>query len=427
MRTLVALALVALALVLLASSSLRAQEGVDAESGLRFDVARPTGWDGEEPVDVLVCLHGSGDKADTFRRGLRTVVPGVRRFLCVYVQSPDAQGWPASAVGGVTAIANAVRAETPGQGLFLFGYSAGGYVATTCLFERPEVFEGALIAGSIASRPPPADDRVRARLLYWAVNPDDPTFGGAAEVEKLRGWLTAAGYDEARYRIDLREEAGLGHGLDGAAVQRGLDWLRERSFALEPATDDDRARVAQVAERVAAKDPAGLRALATPIMTSRRGEARALLLAALTDLPKHRDAGLSRAGIDLIGRLGLPAGADALAGALSKLQRDPERHVAAVRALGGIVSPASCRALLTVLRRRDGDLAPQVAAADALARVGGRAEARALVNELNEVEKEGREALATSLDLALREVTGHELSGGRVWRAWWEQVGRRER
>jgi pimeloyl-ACP methyl ester carboxylesterase len=165
-------------LVLLASSALRAQERVDAASGLRFEVARPTGWDGEAPVDVLVCLHGSGDKADTFRRALRVVAPGVRRFACVYVQSPDEKGWPASAVPGVAAIASTVRAELPGQGLFLFGYSAGGYTGTTCVFERPDVFEGILVAGSIASHQPPADARVKARLFYWSVNPDDPTFGG---------------------------------------------------------------------------------------------------------------------------------------------------------------------------------------------------------------------------------------------------------
>jgi predicted esterase len=418
--------LVAVALVLLATTALCAQDRVEPESGLVYQVVPPTGWDGAQPVDVLVTLHGSGGEKDLFRRSLHVAVPGVRRFACVYVQSPDAQGWPQRAVPGVAAIASAVRAELPGQGLFLLGFSAGGSMSTACMFERPDLFEGAVIACAIAWRQPPVDPRVAARHLYWAVNADDETFGGLAAIENLRGWLKDRGYDEARYRIDLHEEPGLGHRINPDAVQRGLDWLRERAFALEPATDDDRARLAQVPERIAAKDAAGLRALADPIVTSRRGEARALLLTALAELPRHRDPELSRAGIDLLGRLGLTDGAAPLAGAISKLQRDPERQVAAIRALGGIVSPESCRALLTVVRRRDGDLAPQVAAAEALARVGGRAEVRTLINELNEVEKEKRPALAAAIDRALHEITGHELGGGRVWRAWWEQVGRRE-
>lgn len=117
-----------------------------------------------------------------------------------------------------------------------------------------------------------------------------------------------------------------------------------------------------------------------------------------------------------------------LAGALPRLQRDPVRHVAAIRALGALPGPESAKALLAVLRRRDGDLAPQVAAAEALARIGGRSEVRALVLELKGAEDErGGQRLAEAIDAALREVTGHELSGGRVWRAWWDQVGKKER
>lgn len=413
----------------LVATTARADERVHAASGLTYEVVPPTGWDGQAPVDVLVCLHGSGDQLSTFRRGLRVVAPGVRRFLCVFVQSPDAQGWPSSALDGVAAIASEARAGHPGHGLFAFGYSAGGNLASSLVYQRPDVFEGAVVAGATGARQPPNDARVHARRLYWALNPDDTTFGGREAVERLRGWLTAAGYDPARWRIDLREEEGLGHGLDGAAVERGLEWLRAETLAEVPATDDDRARVAEVAALVSGKgaDPDALRALAAPILEARRGEARALLAAALEGLPRHRDAALSLAGIELLGRLGVPASVDALAGALSRLQRDPARHVAAVRALGQLGGPEAAKALLGVLRRRDGDLSPQVAAAEALARVGGRAEVRALVAELNEAERERREALAAAIDAALHELTGHELSGGRVWRAWWEQVGKKAR
>ncbi|MCO5168490.1 MAG: hypothetical protein M9894_19295 [Planctomycetes bacterium] len=416
-----------LALVLVGAAA-RAEERVHAPSGLAYEVVPPTGWDGEDPVEVLVLLHGSGDRLANFRRAMRVLVPGARRFLCVYVQSPEERGWPLTVVDGVAALASEVRAAHPGEGTLLLGYSAGGQAATACLFQRPDAFDGALITGAIAHRPPPDDPRVRARLLCWAVNPDDETFGGREAVERLRGWLAGAGYDEARWRIDLREAPGLGHRIDGAAVQRGLDWLRA-GLAAAPATDDDRERVAQVERLLAGRDPSpdDLRALARPIVAAPGGEARDLLAAALAGTPRHRDPAVALTGIELLGRARVAAGAAALAAALPRLQRDPARQAAAARALGAVPTPEATRALLGVLRRKDGDLAPQVAAAEALARIGGRAEAPALIGELAAAERDGRGRLAAALEAALREVTGHELTGARVWRAWWEQVGRKER
>lgn len=430
MRRAAGLAVALAAVALGAARPARADERVHAPSGLVYEVVRPTGWDGQEPVEVLVCLHGSGDRLANFRRALRVLVPGVRRWLCLFVQSPEERGWPPAAAEGVAALAAEVRAAHPGAGTLLLGYSAGGQAATACLFERPDAFDGALVTGAIAHRQPPADARVKARLVYWAVNPDDATFGGAEAVERLRGWLTAAGYDEERYRIDLREAPGLGHRIDGAAVQRGLDWLRARGLAA-PATDDDRARAADVERRLAARDAASaddLRALAAPIVAGRSTEARALLAAALAQGPRHRDPALALAAIDLLGRLGDPAGGEALVAALPRLRRDPARHAAAARALGGVATPAASRALAALLERRDGDQAAQVAAAGALARIGGRAETPALIGALASAERDDRPALVAAIEAALREVTGYEeLAGARRWRAWWEQVGKRER
>lgn len=423
-----------LALIACLLGSARAQdpardERVHEPSGLRYLVVPPTSWDGRAPVDVLVCLHGSGDGLGTFRRGLRVIAPGVRRFLCVFVQSPREQGWPLDAVDGVAAIASEVRAQHPGRGVFALGYSAGGNMAAALVFQRPDVVDGAVVAGAIAARQPPDAARVQGRRLYWAVNADDATFGGKDAVERLRGWLQAASYDPARYRIDLREEPGLGHRLDGAAVERGLEWLRTESLTDAPATDEDRAIVERVAALVKTKDadPDALRALAAPIVEGRSGEARALLAAALEGLLRHKDAALSLAGVELLGALAVPSSAGPLAQALSRPQRDQERQVAVIRALGWIGGDDAVKALMTVLRRRGGDLSPQLAAAAALARAARRSEVRALVSELNEAEDEKRPQLAAAIDAALREVTGHELSGGRTWRAWWEQIGKKER
>ncbi|MBX3468375.1 MAG: hypothetical protein KF878_16000 [Planctomycetes bacterium] len=416
----VALAAVALA----AARPARAEERVHAPSGLVYEVVRPTGWDGQEPVEVLVCLHGSGDRLANFRRALRVLVPGVRRWLCLFVQSPEERGWPPAAAEGVAALAAEVRAAHPGAGTLLLGYSAGGQAATACLFERPDAFDGALITGAIAHRQPPADARVRARLLYWAVNPDDATFGGAEAVERLRGWLAAAGYGEERYRIDLRDAPGLGHRIDGAAVQRGLDWLRGRGLAA-PATDDDRARAADVERLLAARDAASaddLRALAAPIVAGRSAEARALLTAALAPGPgKPRPGpGLNS---DRPPRPPDPAGGERSSPPSQPAAR-PARHAvprepsAAWPPAPGARGPPS----------GDGDQAAQVAAAGALARVGGRAEAPALIGALASAERDDRPALVAAIEAALREVTGYEeLAGARRWRAWWEQVGKRER
>ena len=52
-------------------------------SGLAYHVVRPPGWDGEEPVDMLIALHGSGGKLGDFDRIAKILVPALRRHLQV--------------------------------------------------------------------------------------------------------------------------------------------------------------------------------------------------------------------------------------------------------------------------------------------------------------------------------------------------------
>lgn len=415
------------ALVLLASLA-RAEVQTDPASGLQYEVVQPTGLDATAPAPLLVCLHGAGDGLVDFRRGLRVIAPAVRRFRCLFVQSPDKAGWPRGAQTGVAAIASAVAAAQPTRGTILMGYSAGGWVGAVAVWRSPEVFEGALLVGSIGLEPPPRElgPGRQTPSVFWSLGTEDNAVkrNGGFDLAALEKHLADAGWAPERWRIDALE--GKGHAMDGPSVERGLAFLAARLEATTPATDEDRAAAARVPGLIEAKDWDGLRQLVLPIADSRRGEAKGLLAAALLDLPKARDPATSRAGIDLLGALGDARAVPVLAGLADKLARDPARHHAAIAALGRLGGPAACAALVKVARKADPPEA-QLAAVAALARCGGRDEVAPLLQELDEAEDQRKEQLSRDLNGALRELTGQEITGARMWRAWRDAVKKAEK
>lgn len=396
----------------------RAEEKVHA-SGLRYEVVPPPGWDGKAPLDLLLCLHGSGDKLNEWKIGLSVLVPELRRTLRLLVQSPLPHGWPDDVVPNLIALTREVRDAHPVRRTLVFGFSAGGNVSTLCLYKDPELFQGALVGGATTAIRPPREGPAKERALCFSIGEDDPIeerMGGAAGLRKL---FDESGWAPERVRIDI--VPGIGHTLSRPHLMEGFQWLLDQTGDAAPATDAQRARAATAAGLVEQGDADGLRALARELAPVGR-EARGLLATALEPLLAHKDPARARLGAELLGWLALPTSVPALDKALDRWKRDPETAAAIARALGRIADPAAEKALLQLIKRSAWQGPVQVAAAEGLAVIAGDKAVHPLVDALKSAEKKGDEPLCTALELALRETTGQPLLKGAIqWSLWLKQ------
>lgn len=408
-----------LALLLLGSGlAARAEEKVH-ESGLRYEVVPPPGWDGKAPLDLVLCLHGSGDKLADWRTGMGLLVPELRRTLRLFVQSPLDHGWPGEVAKDLAAITREVRDAHPVRRTIVFGFSAGGNVATLCLFGHPDLFQGALVGGATVAIRPPREGPAKERSLCFSIGADDPIVPKMGGVEALRGLFRDSGWSEEQVRIDL--PPGIGHTISRPHFVEGLSWLLDRAGEGAPASEAERARVSEAEALVERGDRDGLWRLVKELGTAGR-EARGLLAARLEPLLSEKDPPRLRLGCELLAWLAAPGSVPALDRALDRTKRDPEGCAAVARALGRIPDPAAEKALLQLFRRAAFRGAPQLAAAEGLALVAGDGALRPMVDALRAAEERKDEALAAALERALREATGQPLlQGGVQWSAWLRQ------
>jgi len=397
------------------ATSTAADEESHEPSGLRFEVAEPVGWGGRDPVDLLVCLHGSGDSTEHFQRGLAVLAPDLRRHLRVFVASPDAQGWPLEVHDGVAGVARAVRDRYRVRRVVLFGYSAGGVMAQECQFQHAELFGGTVVAGAGLHRMPPADHLTRSRYMAWAIGAEDLP-AQQDGVGRMRRGLESAGWDESHYRFDVLE--GRGHELDGESIGAAVTWVLERLAESDDLSATDEEGLAALDAALEDEDYAAAREAADALILAGGFTARRALYPLAATLAADRDAPASSLGIELLGRIGDPRGAEVIDDRLRHLRRHPDRYVAAIEALGRIDADAAREALSPLLRKWEDDGLPQVAAAHGLARIGGRDEEWHLLRALDKAEDRRRHAYAEALNAALQAVVGHEIEGYRMWRAW---------
>lgn len=400
-----------------AAAQATAEERTHAATGLVYDFEKPSGWDGRTPVELFVCLHGAGDNKGNFHSAVEARAPNIRKFLRIFVQSPDGQGWPGDADAKVVELARALQKEFPVRRVLGLGFSAGGYLTTSCAFPNPDVYEGVVIAGATYRTAPGASDVARSRFCYWSLGAEDALVKQSGGPEMVRKGLEQAKWDPAHYVIEV--VPGLGHALDPASLTKAVDWVVARCQEQERMTADEKAACDTVPGLVKAGDATAIEAAAQKALAGGRRETRAYLAGKLKGLAEHADRALSLLGIRLAGACADPKGAAPLLRLLPKLAGDAERHLAAIEALGQIRDPSAVKPLGKLLDRWDGDGAPQVAAAKALGEIGQAAAVADLVATLAAAEKAGgREAFVEVAQAALRALTGQSHTGAAAWQAW---------
>lgn len=405
------IARIAIALIACLSAAALAEEKVETHAnGLRYLVLPPPGSDGTAPMDLLLCLHGRSDNLENMRIGLSVTVPELRRCLRVFVQAP--QGWTMEGAGDMAALVKELAAKHPVRRTFVFGYSAGGNMASVLLFKHPDVFQGVILANATVWIPPPRDGPAKDRPMFFSLGADDPITPKIGGAEGLRKMFDDAGWAKEAVRIDVLPGFDHDH-LSRPNLVEGMAWLEERLGGSAPATDAQKATVE------AAKDADALRAAAKELAGAGK-EARALLAAKLEPMLTEKDAARARLGCELLGWLALPESTGPLERAIERWKKDDETASAAAAALGRI--PAGEKALIAVLKKSALQGPIQVAAAKGLANVGSDAALKPLVEALKSAEKRGDSKLGLALELALRETTGQPLLKTYLqWNAWMKQ------
>lgn len=406
---------VVLAALLLAATTVHAEERV-GPGGLRYDLKRaPAG----EPRDLWIGLHGKSGKKEQMAAWVNQLVPALGQAHQVWPQSAGEQ-WARGDAEHLVELVGRLRRELPVRHVLLFGFSAGGFLASRCLFEHPGSFDGALIAGATLDARP-GSDAARLRPAFWSVGDQDPVVQKNGGIDRLRDELLALAYLEERWEIDA--VAGLEHTLDGASLVRGFTFLHERLAEDDRARPADRERLEALGELLKAKgdaldaDRVRARVLADvdALLATRRLEVRRGVAKALLPLLAAPDGLRLSLGLELAARVGDTSLAEPVARAWSKARKDEALSLALVGALAALEGGAGTEGLVRRLEGWDHEGRVQLAAAGAL--VDPRA-VDALIGALEGAASKRRGDYAAALEAALRRITGQTLAGPAAWRTW---------
>jgi predicted esterase len=220
-----------------AASPESAPHRIDLNHGF-YLIARPTGFDEETPLPLVICLHGTNTTAAdmlAFWQSLDHTLP----FVFVAPQAIKA-GWR----DGDQRLVREFLADLPSkvtfdpQRVLLAGHSAGGAMALHCLYVERFPATAAVVTACYV---PPT---VKADHVHRT--PDIPVFYavGSHDVnqERMRRGLTLLRHNGVSVTV---RRPPIGHELNRAVAQSGLNWFeslcRERiQKILETAADDAR-------------------------------------------------------------------------------------------------------------------------------------------------------------------------------------------
>lgn len=385
--------------------------------GLRYDLVPAKGASAEQPRDLVIGLHGKGSTKDKFAGWVDSLLPALAESHRVWVQSPT-DHWQRDAIPPLGELAARLRRELPVRHVILLGFSAGGFAATGCLFERPADFDAALVGGATWWGRP-GNEEAKRRPVYWSVGEDDGVVNKNGGPDHLRRALGEVGYPEERWRIEV--VPGMEHSLDGASLGRGLGFLQDKLAQDDALRPEDQTALEALTTTIKDKDgtPEALSAAAEPLLAARRREVTRGVAQALVPLLKEPAGPRGLLALALAARARAPLLGEPLAKAWGKVKKDEAAALAWVGALGALEAGAGLPGLAAVLDGWDLEGKVQLAAAEALGQAGSPAAVDPLLGALKAAEKKRRADYARALEAALKAITGKEgVSGAEAWARW---------
>jgi predicted esterase len=430
-RIVFALALAALATVFViaaAAPEAHAEKFTDDRTGLEYLLEPPADWDTVTPVNLLICLHGAGDKAENFKatlEGREGLNARLFKYMRVYPQSPSAAFDPAR-TGDLVQLIETIIEQQKSKNVtvehsVLMGFSAGGFMAGAVIARKPDLFDGAIICGATRTSALPKKGKLRERFQFWSIGTKDDVCP-PSEIQKLRDDLVAGEYGAAQAKIDIVPD--LIHEIDNASVIRGFDFVELGIESLKPMTADEKAAIDRLEDEAKTEDENRLRTAMRKALETPHREARDYFYDKFARFAKHKNARVSLVAIEGLGLVADARGAEVLL-KLSIPPKDEDRHIAWATSLGQIADASAVKALGARLKKWDGEAgATQVKCAWALGEIGGLPAIDALIDALKLTERREDRAAATEAILAaLRKIAAgavaDDVTKASDWEKWY--------
>ena len=190
---------------------------------------RPKGTEApsaENPVDLVVVLHGAGGTPKTLffpevMRRRRAWCLGVAGHEAVTHERGSGFMWDGSNVEYILALTQHVLAKHPirKERVLVWGHSAGGTMTLETLAKAPTLFAGGLTTA--APRTP--ESRHQDQRVAVLMGTADPNWAGAPAI---RSHLESLSKKKAKGACAFLAVEGLGHDVpDEAYLELGLDWV----------------------------------------------------------------------------------------------------------------------------------------------------------------------------------------------------------
>ena len=212
------------ALLWLSSSGARAVEQTQKrelpKSKGFYVLVLPANYDAKKSYEVMLALHGSGDRADNFARCWTSWLKGKEMLLAV-PEGIDNRTWQAGDIERVTETLEDVlkNFSADAKRVLLTGHSAGCFFGFDLLALKPTLFAGfgGTAAGLILERGGFKKDYEAAGKqvpVYYAVGKADPNHSlFKSTVESL---------EKFKFHYQAEEPAGVGHTITDEMVKQML-------------------------------------------------------------------------------------------------------------------------------------------------------------------------------------------------------------
>ena len=199
-------------------------------NGLKFQIYAPDAYERDEPIPLVVFLHGVGERGNDNEKQLNRLPktfasPGnqaKRPCIVAAPQCPSKKYWSYDDVSGqVIDLAKTLAKNMPidENRLYIGGYSMGGYGTWAALGKDPKTFAAAV---PIAGGGNPSIAKSIKNIPIWNFHGDADKSVKVTESRKMVEALK-----KAKAKITYTEMKGAGHGIAGKVLkdEKVHEWL----------------------------------------------------------------------------------------------------------------------------------------------------------------------------------------------------------